>query len=97
MYGLEQTPQALSELREGFGSLQTEPHEFIEVGEHVVVPLTAHMVGRDGIEVQARTTWTWTIRDGVVERVCLYQEREEAWARYARFGGFWELGVKGTF
>jgi iron complex outermembrane receptor protein len=26
-----------------------------------------------------------------------YQGRKEAWARYARFGGFWELGVKGTF
>jgi iron complex outermembrane recepter protein len=26
-----------------------------------------------------------------------YQGREEAWARYARFGGFWELGVKGSF
>jgi hypothetical protein len=44
----------------------------------VVVPFTAHIVGREGIEVEARTTWTWTIRDGVVERVCLYQEREEA-------------------
>lgn len=26
-----------------------------------------------------------------------YQERREAWARYARFGAFWELGVKGAF
>jgi TonB-dependent receptor len=26
-----------------------------------------------------------------------YQEREDAWARYARFGGFWEVGVKGAF
>jgi iron complex outermembrane receptor protein len=26
-----------------------------------------------------------------------YQGRDEAWARYARFGAFWELGVKGTF
>jgi TonB-dependent receptor len=26
-----------------------------------------------------------------------YQGRKEAWARYARFGGFWELGVKGAF
>lgn len=26
-----------------------------------------------------------------------YMGREEAWARYARFGGFWELGVKGSF
>jgi TonB-dependent receptor len=26
-----------------------------------------------------------------------YQSRKDAWARYARFGGFWELGVRGTF
>jgi ketosteroid isomerase-like protein len=78
VYGREQTPQVLSELTEGFESVRIEPHEFIGVGDHVVVPLTAHIVGRGGIEVEARTTWTWTIRDGVVERVCLYQEREEA-------------------
>jgi ketosteroid isomerase-like protein len=78
VYGREETPQVLSELTEGFESVQIEPHEFIEVGEHIVVPWTAHMVGRDGIEVEARTTWTWTIRDGAVERVCLYQEWDEA-------------------
>jgi len=26
-----------------------------------------------------------------------YQGRKQAWARYARFGSFWELGVKGSF
>jgi ketosteroid isomerase-like protein len=78
VYGRDQTPQVLSELTEGFGSVHVEPHEFIEVGDHVVVPLTARMVGRDGIEVEARTTWTWTIRNEIVERVCLYQERHEA-------------------
>jgi ketosteroid isomerase-like protein len=78
VYTLEQTPQILSELREGWESLHSEPHEFIEVGRHVIVPLTAHMVGRDGIEVTARTTWMWTFHDGAVERVCLYQERDQA-------------------
>lgn len=78
VYAREQTPQVLNELTQGFASVQIEPHEFIEVGEHVVVPLTAHMVGRDGIEVEARTAWTWTIRCGTIERVCLYQERSEA-------------------
>ena len=52
--------------------------EFIEAGEHVVVPCTFHARGRDGIELQARVTWTFTIRDGAVERICLYQERQEA-------------------
>lgn len=78
VYGRQQMLKVLSGLREGWESVRTEPHEFIEVGEHVVVPLTAHMVGRAGIEVEARTTWTWTIRGGVVVRITLYQERHEA-------------------
>jgi ketosteroid isomerase-like protein len=68
-------------LDEAFGvweSVRIEPHEFIESGEHVVVPLTLHVAGRDGIEAQARVTWTWTIRDGAIERACMYQERRVA-------------------
>ena len=37
-----------------------------------------HLVGRDGIGVQARNTWTVTIRDGMVVRTCLYQDKQEA-------------------
>jgi len=44
----------------------------------VVVPWTFHAMGRDGIEVPARPTWTLTIRDGAIERICMYQEREDA-------------------
>ena len=38
----------LEELREGWESIRIEPHEFIEAGEDVVVPLTIHGRGRDG-------------------------------------------------
>src|SRR6478672_6756520 len=72
---------ALSMIREIVGSwewVRVEPHELIEVGEHVVVPLTMQGVGRDGIEVSARFTLLWSIRDGAVVRITLYQEREEA-------------------
>ena len=78
VYRGEEVRRALSEFYEGWESVRIEPHEFIEVDEHVVVPWTAHMVGRDGIEVQARTTWTYTFRDGTVERITIYQERQEA-------------------
>ena len=46
--------------------------------EHVVVPWTFCAMGRDGIELEARTTWTFTIRDGAIERVCMCRERREA-------------------
>jgi len=57
---------------------QESVHELIEVGEHVVVPWTLRGAGRDGIEVEARSTWLCTIRDGLIVRICLCQEREEA-------------------
>ena len=54
------------------------PDEFINVGEHVVVPQTGYVRGRDGIEVQARGAWVWTFRDGSVARVTFYPERQDA-------------------
>jgi ketosteroid isomerase-like protein len=63
---------------EDWESARVEPGEFIQAGEHVVVPLTFHGVGRDGIEVHARVIWTWTIRDGAIVRICMYHNRKEA-------------------
>jgi ketosteroid isomerase-like protein len=67
---------------EGFAanweSRRFEAHELIDAGEHVVVPVTLHMRGRDGIEVSARVTQVWTVRDGTLVRMCMYQERQEA-------------------
>ena len=36
------------------------------------------MKGRDGIEVDASATIVWTIRNGAIERVTMYQERQDA-------------------
>ena len=78
VYRGEEAQRGLIDFLESWQSVRFEPHEFIEVGEHVVVPWTAHFLGRDGIEVQARNTWTFTIRDGMVVRTCLYQDKQEA-------------------
>jgi ketosteroid isomerase-like protein len=78
VYDLAQTRRVIDEVVGVWDSVRLEPHEFIEAGEHVVVPWTFHTMGRDGIEVQARTTWVFTIRDGANERICMYQERKEA-------------------
>jgi ketosteroid isomerase-like protein len=78
VFGRDQIQSFLSQFVEDWESVWVEPHEFIEAGEHVVVPWTMHAVGRDGIEVETRVTWTWTIRNGAVERVCMYQELPEA-------------------
>ena len=42
------------------------------------MPFTNVARGRDGIEVQARGIWVWTIRDGSIVRACLFQDRQEA-------------------
>jgi ketosteroid isomerase-like protein len=78
VYRGEEAKRRLIDFVESWQSFRTEPHEFIEVGEHVIVPTTEHYVGRDGIEVQARNTWTFTIRDGMIVRTCLYQDKQEA-------------------
>lgn len=61
-----------------FKSVRSKPKEFIDAGEHVVTPFTNHARGRDGIDLQARGTVVWTIRNGVIVRACLCQERQEA-------------------
>jgi ketosteroid isomerase-like protein len=43
-----------------------------------VVPNTAHMRGRDGVEVIARSTFVYTVEDGQITRLRMFQERAEA-------------------
>src|SRR5947208_16967516 len=63
VFGLDQARRVLEEIRETWESARLEPHEFIEAGDLVVVPLTMHGRGRDGIEVVARLTFVLTIRN----------------------------------
>jgi ketosteroid isomerase-like protein len=78
VYRGEEARRAFIDFVESWQSVRTEPHEFIEEGEHVVVPSTTHFVGRDGIGVQAQNAWTYTIRDGMIVRTCLCQDKQEA-------------------
>jgi len=61
-----------------FEDVQVEMHGFTEVGPEVVVPNTAHLRGRQGIEVRARSTQVFTVEDGQITRLRLFQERAEA-------------------
>ena len=78
VYTFRQMRRLIEEFAKAWESVQSGADEFIDAGEHVVAPFTNHLRGRDGIEVQARGAWVWTIRDGAIVRGCLYQEREEA-------------------
>jgi ketosteroid isomerase-like protein len=55
-----------------------EAHGFTPAGSAVVVPNTAHFGGRDGIQVVASSAFVFTIEDGQITRLRLFQEETEA-------------------
>jgi len=77
-YNLAQFRRLTEQFAENWESARYEADELIDAGEHVVMPFTNRLRGRDGIEVQARGIWLGTIRDGLIVRICLYQELDEA-------------------
>ena len=77
-YNLAQFRRLTEQFAETWESARYEADELIDAGEHVVMPFTNRLRGRDGIEVQARGIWLGTIRDGLIVRICLYQELQEA-------------------
>ncbi len=76
--GFDETISFFDLLGENWESMSAEPHEFLERGNDVAVPLTIHARGRYGIDVEARITCVWTIRDAAITRFCMYQSRQDA-------------------
>jgi ketosteroid isomerase-like protein len=61
-----------------FTDVQIEAHSVTETGSEVVVSNTAHMRGREGIEVSARTGLVFRVENGQITRLRLFQEQAEA-------------------
>jgi ketosteroid isomerase-like protein len=61
-----------------FQAVVIEPDRFIESGDLVVVPNSAQIRGRDGIDTVARSAFVFEVRSGRLARICLYQETREA-------------------
>jgi ketosteroid isomerase-like protein len=61
-----------------FEASELEVHDLTEAGSEVVVWNTAHMRGRDGIEVTARSALVFTVENGQITRLRMFQERAEA-------------------
>ena len=76
--GVDETVRFYEGYVEAFEEIVIEPDRFIDAGESVVVPNVAHQKGRDGIEVSAQSTLVFTVRNGKLIRVCLFQETEQA-------------------
>jgi ketosteroid isomerase-like protein len=76
--GVDQTLRFYEGYFEALDFIEIKPDRFIAAGDSVVVPNVAHQRGRDGIEVSARSTLVFTVRDRKLIRICLYQEMEQA-------------------
>ena len=61
-----------------FDWVEVEPHDLTEAGSEVVVPNTTSFHGRQGIEVAATSAWVYTVEDGLITRLRMFQERAEA-------------------
>jgi ketosteroid isomerase-like protein len=61
-----------------FEEVQLEAHGFTDAGPEVVVPNTAHVRGRDGIEAVACSTLVYTVANGHITRQRLFQEEAQA-------------------
>ena len=58
--------------------VEVELSDFTETGPYVVASNTARLRGRDGIEVIARSTFVYTVENGQITRLRMFQERDEA-------------------
>jgi ketosteroid isomerase-like protein len=77
--GRDEVMRAWERFAEPWESVQIEVDEVIDAGDHVVSRTTFTLTGRDGIEVRARNSWLWTIRDGKGTRVVTgYETTQEA-------------------
>jgi ketosteroid isomerase-like protein len=66
-------------LLEAFDEVRIELVDPIEVEDGLlIVENVSYLRGRDGIEVQARSAWLVTIRDGETTSLTLYQTKQEA-------------------
>jgi ketosteroid isomerase-like protein len=78
--GLDQARESFTAFLEPWESLRWEPEELIELDDERVL-LASHVQMRghgSGVDVSARGASIWTIRDGKVAAVKLYQSKAEA-------------------
>jgi ketosteroid isomerase-like protein len=76
--GADQAKDVWQRLTEAWETIRYEIVELIPADDHVLSHQTASFRGRGGIEVETRTNWVWTFREGKVIRVETFGERADA-------------------
>ena len=78
-HGLEGAAGWIAAIREAFEEFELVPSEYIGSGDRIVVPTRVTGRGRgSGLVVDASGTTLWEIQNSRVDRLVLYQSREEA-------------------
>jgi ketosteroid isomerase-like protein len=77
-HGHEDVRAFWSRFRDAFDRISVSVDEFIECGEHVVVPNRTCFWGREGIEVEAQSAYVVTFRNGRIIEWRLFQTRADA-------------------
>jgi ketosteroid isomerase-like protein len=77
-HGWEEVRRFYNTFLEMFEEVNAHPERFIDSSDSVVVPNSAQMRGRDGIETTARSALVFELHGGRIARICLYQETGEA-------------------
>lgn len=79
MHGRDGIARFIENQMEAFDELEVVPHEFIDAGDRVVVPI--HFGGRaryTGMDVSFAVVHVVTVRDGKLARTDMYREKDEA-------------------
>jgi ketosteroid isomerase-like protein len=76
--GGEQVRDFYEDFLDMFERVHLLPERFIDAGDSVVVPNSAELSGRDGIQTVARSTWVFEVRGGRIVRVRFYRQTADA-------------------
>jgi ketosteroid isomerase-like protein len=66
------------EIMDPWECIRFELNGISDLGDKVVTRQTSHFRGRDGIEVTNHAAQVFTLRDGLIAHVCLYQDEKSA-------------------
>lgn len=72
--------ELFDEMRAPFAEVSPEPADFVVAGQHIAVPNTTRMRGRDGVEVVTRSTFVFTFLGVKLVALRLYRRDADALA-----------------
>ena len=77
--GANELARFRAEVADIWEEMRLDPQEVVENGDKVLIRFRAQLRGKgSGITTEAETFHVWTLRDGLIARIVVVQERDEA-------------------